>query len=333
MDLVLVGEYKSEVRLLIGRGDGTFEPPLAYPLMALPAGIAGGQFGGDELKDVAVSTPRGVELFFGSPSGVLVPGAELATGPSCRKLTADDFDGDGREDMAVTNYDTTPGVTVLRGLGAGGFETSTHAVPGAPQLIAAGDVTGDGKVDLVVAAAASAGSLTRVVSLLPGDGKGSFQEPVELFVGAHVVGIAVADLDGDLRADYAVADDVARTTTVFLSAPQAGPSTFVHETLPKEDLLPQALALADVNYDSCEDLLIGEASFGNLDPNGTGAVAVLLGNCRGDFGSALRYDAGYAWSITIADFNGDGAVDLATTNGAANTVTILLNQHAGRPRL
>ena len=80
---------------------------------------------------------------------------------------------------------------------------------------------------------------------------------------------------------------------------------------------PHAVAIGDFNGDGKEDLAV--ADYGDPSTNAGAGVSILLGNEDGTFQAAQKFDAGAAASsITTADFNGDGKLDLAV----ANTFTV-----------
>ena len=172
----------------------------------------------------------------------------IAAGADARPEVLADVNGDGIPDMIFGNYNSNSGsnndhVSVLLGNGNGTFQNAlTFATQGQPLSIAAGDVNGDGKPDLVVA-----NGNGNTVSVLLGNGNGTFQSQNTFATGAGTTTVAIADVNGDGKSDLVVA---------------------------------------------CRNSWI---------------VSVLLGNGNGSFQSQLTYAAGpTAFAAAVADVNGDG---------------------------
>jgi hypothetical protein len=134
------------------------------------------------------------------------PGSPFAVGRGPYPLAVADINGDGKPDIITPN--SAPGertLTVLLGDGRGSFRPalgSPFATAGQPYYVALGDISGDGKPDLV-----AAHNDDGRVTILLGDGKGGFksapQSPVDL--GSRAWGLVVADVNGDGKADLVAA--------------------------------------------------------------------------------------------------------------------------------
>ena len=130
--------------------------------------------------------------------------ANFATGRNSSALIAADFNGDGKIDLAVANF-TDNTVSILLGKPDGTFATqAVYPTGNAPFALVAADFNGDGKLDLAtVNNPNGAGS----VSVLVGNGDGTFQSHVDYATGNHSTGIVVADFNRDGKIDLAVAND------------------------------------------------------------------------------------------------------------------------------
>jgi hypothetical protein len=177
--------------------------------------------------------------------------------------------------------------------------------------VAVADVNGDGHPDLVVANKYGAS-----LSLLLGNGDGSFRAAQNFTAGANPFSVAVADLNGDGRPDLVVANEGSNTVSVLLGN---GNGTFKASKNFKTDALPRSVAVVDVNGDGRLDLVTCNYSGFSL--------SVLLGNGNGTFKAAQNYFGGpRPEAVVVADLNGDALPDLAERSLFGDGVGVLLNK-------
>jgi hypothetical protein len=262
-----------------------------------------------------------VTLNVTNPSGTLSPDSSspFAVGNSPYAVALADFNGDGHQDLAITDSQSSGGVTVLLGNGLGGFTAasgSPFATGAYPGGVAAADFNGDGHPDLAIA-----NNLGNVTVLL-GNGSGSFTAaPGSPFAAASgATSVAVADFNGDGYPDLAVANSGASNVTVLLGN---GFGEFYPASSPfAAGSIPVWVAVADFNGDGHPDIAVADA--------GSNQVTVLLGNGLGGFTTAGSFTTGSGPSfVAAADFNGDGHPDLAVVNDEDDTVTVLLGNGSG----
>src|SRR5262249_42454842 len=133
LDLAVANSGEDSVSVLLGNGDGTFQPQLAYALPMSPQWVAAGDFNGDGLLDLAISGNR-VSVLLGEGDGTFQPPVTMAAGLLSSSLVAGDFNGDGRLDLAAAWDDGTgqgnDGVAVLPGNGNGTFGAPVISTPG-----------------------------------------------------------------------------------------------------------------------------------------------------------------------------------------------------------
>jgi hypothetical protein len=258
-------------------------------------------------------------------------------GRNPKAVVVADFNGDGKLDIAVANSgDPSIGdaghVSILLNNGDGTFQPAHDVIAGKnPWSIAVGDFNRDGHLDMVIAnngINAAGGWLPGTISVLLGDGDGTFQTHVEYATGTGPSSIAVGDFNGDSKLDVAVAAHPANVVSVLLGK---GNGTFE----PHVDYATgnaggnAAVAVADFNQDGKADLVVAGSFSG-------GIVGILQGNGDGTFQSAASYDpAGlFGQSMAVGDFNGDGKFDLIVTfanfgNGTASGVNVLTGNGDG----
>jgi len=196
----------------------------------------------------------------------------------------------------------------------------SYPVGTAPLAVASGDFNGDGKVDLVVANAGNPGAGDNgSVSILLGNGDGTFQLATNIPAGKNPISIAVGDFNGDTRLDLAVADSGNSTLAVLLGN---GDGTFQGAVSYATGVGPTSIARGDFNGDSRLDLVVAN--------QGGSTVSLLLGNGDGTFQSHLDYAAGSGpIAVAIGDFNGDSHLDLIVANGQTASGGLLLGNGDG----
>jgi len=208
-----VGNGSGQISVLLGNGAGGLKGAAGSPFGLSPAAIGAGDFNGDGKLDVAVANKTGtISLLAGSGTGALTPfppgSAPLAAGVAPSSMVVTDLDRDGNLDLAVANAGTGD-LSVLSGNGAAGFTpavgTPVSTGGSSPSSLAAGDMNGDGKLDLVAvnAASASVSVLLNDVAL-PLASFASF--PASPIAGQQVTFVyssagAISAIDWDLNGD------------------------------------------------------------------------------------------------------------------------------------
>jgi hypothetical protein len=225
------------------------------------------------------------------------------------------------------NYSAPLTQTVVSFAQNGLQSTVNYSLLNSPVAIAVGDFNGDGRADLAVAAETTGSIPTLVVSVMMGNGNGTFQTAVNYGLTGYPVSIAVADVNGDGKADIVVACYGTGTTTYVNVLLGKGDGTFQGAVsyLVDSGGTADSLAVGDFNGDGKPDLAVSISHSTNA-----GAVDVLLGNGDGTFQTAVPYSVGvYPYTVVAGDFNGDGKADLATVNRLSNTVSVLLGNGDG----
>ena len=236
---------------------------------------------------------------------------------------ASDLNGDGWLDITTVNEDTAD-LRVFLNLANGSglfFEpfllpapVGTQASPSEPA-----DFNHDGNVDICVANIA-----VDTVSVLFGDGDGTFTPQQTIPVGFGPRGICVLDVDGDGDVDLAHTNSSGSGNVSVMRNdgtgffPLAGISTFEGGGIGE-----WAMAAADMNNDGLLDLVIGA--------KGSNTVLVHVGNGDGTFTQVESAPCGGAvWMLVCGDVNGDGNEDVAVVNSQNNTGAILLGDGTGQ---
>jgi hypothetical protein len=331
----MVVTTSDSVGVLLGDGDGTFRPVVAYPLVGGGGEVAVADVNGDGKPDLIVATAFGsngdgaAEVLLGNGDGTFQPAVSYDSGgPYTYSIAVGDFNGDGKLDLVVADCSPYTGSScglfgILLGNGDGTFKpvtTYSSGGVGAWSLTVA-DVNGDGKADVVIgnlcADASCAGN--GVVAVLLGNGDGTFNAPLTYGSGGRTLWPVVADVNADGKPDIVVANGNGSSGVGILLG--NGDGTFQPVvTYPTGEKYVSALAVADVNGDGKPDVVVSDCASGQYTCGTNASVSVLLGNGNGTFQPALTYSSGGVDSIGIAlaDVNGDGRPDILVANCAPN---------------
>jgi hypothetical protein len=209
------------VSVLLGNGDGSFQSPVAYGVESfIPVSVAIDDLNVDDYPDLAVANHGGgVSVLLGNGDGSFQSAVLYSAGNEPSSVAIGDLNLDGFPDLAVTDgisYD----VWVLLGNGDGSFQSEVGYWVGDTTIyVAIGDLNADGYPDLAVAFGGRRfGSNRTEVSVLLGNGDGSFQSAVNYAVGGKPYSIAIGDLNVDDYLDLATANG---TVSVLINTAQA----------------------------------------------------------------------------------------------------------------
>ena len=229
-----------------------------------------------------------------------------------------DFNDDGNYDTATVNYSDDT-VTIMLGNGVGEFSNSgTFSTGKNPTHLAISDFNSDGKQDLAIANRNEASIANGdTISILLGDGTGSFTLGETLSVGQGPEYVVAHDLNSDGNWDLAVSNGGSNTVSILLGN---GSGNFTRESDLTVGAAPHELVAGDFNADEKVDLAVANRTSNN--------VSVLMGNADGTFEQAIDFAANAdPTPIATYDLNNDCQLDLIVGN--SNGVSVLLADGSG----
>jgi hypothetical protein len=360
LDLAVVRERSFTgtpgLSILLGNGDGTFQPPVFYLSGTNLAGVTEGDFRHSGNLDLAVTTDNGVSVLFGNGDGTFqAPVNYLAGGSPPSSIAAADLTGHGNLDLVVNNFFANT-VTVLRGNGDGTFLPARSFAAGPqPGFVQVADLRRNGIPDIVVD-----NDDAGTVSVLLGNGDGTFRAPVSYAGGGGVIGDftgnGILDIAGDVillgngdgtfrpgssfrsgHVAFAAAVDLTGDGVLDLVGfggagvavvPGYGDGTFQSLNSFVTQGFPVAEAVGDFRGNGIQDLAVVDTNPAGLQ---NGMVRVLLGNGDGTFrpGQILVTPFGPV-SVAVGSFRGNGILDIAVVlDGLNHNVEVFLGNGDG----
>ncbi len=367
-DIVAFRDNQTQVVVLYG-GEGGFVDSASPRAGDEPAGVAVGDFNGDGLQDVCVRCleSRTGTFLVGREDGTLLSDTWVRMPGSldrARVMLAADMDNDTIDEIIIGSEDNQ--IQIVRTLADGGLETPVPSLFTRHAGLAAGDLDGDGSMDIAFASAEFGSDAT--VGWAFGDGEGGLGPATLRQTGDAPIGIELIDFDDD--GDLDIVSSVTAASELALVENLGGGAFGGEQTIPSGPS-PTAIAARDMDLDGRPDLVViaggaggglmihyalpagGFSSpsfwptgiglgwtvpnalrFADIDGNGFldvitsgGGVSVLLGDGPGGFLGELRlFPQRQFRGIDLGDFDADGDIDIAAVEYHRDAVTVLLRR-------
>jgi large repetitive protein len=299
-DTAVLGSNHGDIQLVISGNVPTQLYDLGPGLPPQkPMQVAIGDFNGDGVPDLVVAAGP-VWVLLGNGNGTFQAPTQYLPKSLSGQVVVRDIDGDGTLDLVLGAQPTDGMDPVLLGNGDGTFRNGTSYAGGTHVVyMVAGDFNGDGLPDLAVSPDLTSGQ----VCIKFGNGDGTFTAGpcTTLTAGTAALGMAVADFNGDGKADLAI--------TPNWIALGNGDGTFLLSQTGGDAI---SFTAGDMNGDGLEDLV-----FTTRTP--AIGLSVLQGNGSGQFSFAATVPfPSKTPAAAVADFNGDGRLDVAGSRGAVD---------------
>jgi hypothetical protein len=355
-----------------GNGDGTFQstPLLSSPDAATTVKVA--DLDKDGRMDLVAPYKASSMLcvLLAREDGSYGSGLEIDVDDAPQHLLATDLNRDGIDDLAVACRAAGTVNVALGSVVRGHMQIHASSAGGHPAFLSAGDLDGDGLSDLATADFGVVDSFSGVtilpgaVTILRGEGDGTFDELARYPSDGNVNCVRVGDLNEDGRRDIVAGSFVPPTITVLLGN---GDGTFATGGgVAVAGYWLRAVALGDYNVDGHLDVAMSVAGSGGsgiftLTGDGSGALQnlkevapygataletadmnldgwadlthpgeVYLSHGDGSFGAPVATGArGGAYAVAVRDLSGDGRPDLATANDWSASASVFLGLGTG----
>jgi hypothetical protein len=333
-DLATANTLEDSVSILIQLNDQNFASGVDYKVGDAPTSLLSYDYNGDGKLDLIVANSadtaegKSLSLLPNDGEGVFGAQTKIALPQAPYGICSGDFNGDGKEDLAVTYYsDSAEGnkVAVLLKNDTGFDAPITTDVGKLPTAIAVTDLNHDANDDLAVLNSFD-GAGGNSLMLLQSDGDGTFTIVQTLPTDRQPAGLAVGKLNADDQDDYVVAcaynGDLGNTLNIFRSNGSGG---YEAPELLAVGHSPSDVLIQDINGDSLNDLIVVESAD---DADGNQVRTLMQAATGGGFGNAKTIKVGKSpRAATLFKFSGDDFWDCAVANSAdaaqGNSVSLL----------
>ena len=320
LDIVTANFESDNISVLFGNGDGTFQNQETLTAGNGPFFVVLGDVSGDGKLDIITANYNSdnVSLLLGNGDGTFQSQQTFAAGDGPASVNLGDINGDGKIDILTANANSN-NVSTLLGNGNGAFQEQVNFNTGAdPFSLKLGDVNRDGKLDIV-----TGDRFSSAVSILLNNGDGTFPDRKTFVTSDGPIEVTLGDINGDGKLDIITANVDSDNLGVLLGN---GDGTF-H---PQESFLafdgPIFATLGDVNSDGRLDIVTANFESDNigvlLGSGGSAATVTFSPQQTFGVGDSPR-------SVSLGDLNGDGQLDIVTSNIYSRDISVLLGNGDG----
>lgn len=299
------------ISVQLNQGNNTFAAMVSY---STASAVEIADVNGDAKPDLIMPNGALVEVRINNGNGTFAAASTYTTASGSASVAAADVTGDGKADLAVVNASANS-MSVLRNNGNGTFAAKVdYPTAVSPGKVVAADMNGDNLLDLVIGADGN-----RNIDVAYNQGNGTFALADFTTSSFDLTDFVAKDFTGDGKADFAIFDGSYPNFFIAVKINQGG-GTFsapVNHPIANISYYPfLSMEARDIEGDGRADICVYAttlASFGQM----SGTMSVLFNRGNGTFGSQSDY---LTWTRAMADFNGDGIMDIIRADASTATL-------------
>lgn len=325
MDVILVDEINSQVQILLGIGNGSFSMTTIYDDLSQssPYSVAVYDFNHNNQSDIVLTNSGANQILLLMDYFVQSAAKQINYDDGKASYTGSFVLNDFNQDkiLDIVSY-TDVSLFILFGGGDGTFDNKRLfpiANPSNVESVTSGDVNNDNYTDIVLTDIYSS-----TVGIFLGYGNGNFA-PIHTYstgLNSQPYFVVIKDINSDNKVDLIVAVRSASKISIFLGF---GNGTFMDDTgfSTGSGTLPVSLAVADINNDNYEDIIVLFS---------TGDFIVYVENGQGSFSFWTKYSSSFnagSTSIVLFDYNNDSYLDVFITETLVNSIRIFSGTKSG----
>ena len=314
-----------------------FNSKLDFETESFPIALIVSDLDGDDKNDIVVANfgRNSLSIFrnANTKKGVLNFDSkfEIEAGLQPYHIAIGDLDGDGRQDLVVANRGNntiSAFLNTTNQIGSITFAASVEKITGdLPRSVSIGDLDGDNKPEIAVANAGD-GTVSLYRNTSTGAGNISFNNKIDL-TGSSPYFVSIRDLDHDGLADLSIANSSLTDNTISILkniSNNIGELMFDDQLDYETGLKPWSVSIGDFDGDHNLDLAVANLSNSSVSVfKNTNITPGVL-----SFTEKIDFTVGQdPHSIFIGDLNNDGLADMAVTNAASNSISVLRNTSNG----
>lgn len=322
IDFIAVNEVSHDLRVLLNTADGTghlgpvLTPPAQIGVEASPSTVA--DFNNDGFMDVATgnSTSNTVSIALGSGDGHFSSVQDIPVGARPHGVVALDVDGDGDLDLVVASEnDYSLWLMINDGQGVFGSATEfASSTNDGRYALGAGDMNGDGIIDLVVGTTGVSGAPGRIL-VLAGNGDGTFTQTEDISSGGYGWKLALGDVNNDGYLDVAQANGYDNNGSILFGN---GDGTLQSAQMYSFNGSGAGSSLGDLDGDGYLDWVVSSYTAGEW--------YVMHNNGDGTFTRVQTIPAPLnASCASLYDFDNNGTLDMALADESADVIVLMRN--------